>query len=179
MTGQAGHHRAPSSPRAGLARWRVPLGFVAAILVLWLARPTVRSLQIGLPIAVLGQAIRLWAAGHLEKSREVTSSGPYRFTRHPLYLGSSLMGLGLAVAANHWVVAGLIAGYLGMTLWLAIRTEEAYLRATFGDTYDRYAGGALPSASRRFSLERAWRNKEYRAPLGLFVVSLFLLWRCR
>lgn len=169
----------PSSPRAGLARWRVPIGFVAAGLVLWLARPTPLSLQIGLPIAVLGQLLRIWAAGHLEKSREVTSSGPYRFTRHPLYLGSSMMGAGLAVAANHWAVAALILTYLVVTLWLAMRTEEAYLRATFGDTYDQYAGGTLASAARRFSLERAWRNKEYRAPVGLLLVSLFLLWRSR
>ena len=168
---------APASPRAGLARWRVPIGFAAAGLVLWLARPTPRSLEIGLPMAMLGQLLRIWAAGHLEKSREVTSSGPYRFTRHPLYLGSSLMGVGLALAANHWAVALLIAAYLGVTLWLAIRTEEAYLRATFGDTYDRYAVGALATASRRFSFERALRNKEYRAPLGLLVVSLWLLWR--
>lgn len=170
---------APSSPRAGLARWRVPLGFVAAGLALWLARPTARSLQGGLPVAAVGQCLRIWAAGHLEKSREVTSSGPYRFTRHPLYLGSSLMGLGLAVAANHWAVSALIAAYLGLTLRVAIRTEEAYLRATFGDTYDRYAGGALPVVARRFSLHRAWRNKEYRAPIGLLLVSLFLLWRSR
>jgi protein-S-isoprenylcysteine O-methyltransferase Ste14 len=168
---------APSSPRAGFARWRVPIGFVSAALVLWLARPSVRTLQVGLPLAVVGQALRIWAAGHLEKSREVTSSGPYRFTRHPLYLGSTLMGAGLAIAANHWLVAALIAVYLGATLWTAIRTEEAYLRATFGDTYDRYAGGALPTVARRFSVERAWRNKEYRAPIGLLIVSLFLVWR--
>jgi protein-S-isoprenylcysteine O-methyltransferase Ste14 len=168
---------APSSPRAGFARWRVPIGFVSAALVLWLARPSVRTLQVGLPLAVVGQALRIWAAGHLEKSREVTSSGPYRFTRHPLYLGSTLMGAGLAIAANHWLVAALIAVYLGATLWTAIRIEEAYLRATFGDTYDRYAGGALPTVARRFSVERAWRNKEYRAPIGLLIVSLFLVWR--
>ena len=178
MTEGAGR-RAPSSPRAGLARWRVPIGFMAAGLVLWLARPTPRSLQMGLPVAAVGQLLRIWAAGHLEKSREVTSSGPYRFTRHPLYLGSSVMGLGLAVAANHWAVAGLIAAYLGVTLWVAIRTEEAYLRASFGDTYDRYAGGALPVVGRRFSLERAWRNKEYRAPIGLLLIGLFLYWRSR
>ena len=167
----------PASPRAGLARWRVPIGFAAAVLVFWLARPTVRSLQLGLPIALMGQLLRIWAAGHLEKSREVTTSGPYRFTRHPLYLGSSLMGLGLALAANHWAVGLLIGVYLALTLWLAIRTEEAYLRASFGDAYDRYSVGALPADARRFSLARAIRNKEYRAPLGLLLVSLFLLWR--
>ena len=168
---------APASPRAGLARWRVPIGFVAALLVLWLARPTPRSLRLGLPIAVLGQLLRIWAAGHLEKSREITSSGPYQFTRHPLYLGSSLMGIGLAVAANHWAVAVLIVGYLAITLWLAIRSEEAYLRASFGDAYDRYAVGTLSGQGRQFSLARAIRNKEYRAPLGLLLISLFLLWR--
>lgn len=168
---------APSSPRAGLARWRVPIGFVAAVVVSWLARPTPTSLQIGLPIAVLGQVLRLWAAGHLEKSREVTSSGPYRFTRHPLYLGSTLMGVGLAVAANHWLVGLLVAGYLAATLLIAIRTEEAYLRATFGDAYDRYASGGEPVAHRRFSLARARRNKEYRAPLGLVAFGLYLWWR--
>ena len=167
----------PASPRAGFARWRVPLGFASAGLVLWLARPTVMSLQVGLALAVIGQALRVWAAGHLEKSREVTSSGPYRFTRHPLYLGSTLMGVGLAIAARHWLVAVLIATYLAATLWTAIRTEEAYLRATFGDAYDRYAQGALRGVSRRFSWERAMRNKEYRAPLGLLALSLFLIWR--
>ena len=167
----------PSSPRAGFARWRVPVGFAAAAVVLWLAQPSSWSLRLGLPIALAGQGLRLWAAGHLEKSREVTSSGPYRFTRHPLYLGSTLMGVGLSVAARHWAVAALIALYLGATLWTAIRTEEAWLRATFGDTYDRYAGGTLATVARRFSFERAWRNKEYRAPLGLLLVSLFLIWR--
>ena len=131
----------------------------------------------GLAVACVGEGVRVWAAGHLEKSREVTSSGPYRLTRHPLYLGSSLMGVGLATAANHWAVAAVILAYLAVTLWLAIRTEEAYLRATFGDAYDRYARGALPSAARRFSVQRAWRNKEYRAPVGLLLVSLYLLWR--
>ncbi len=167
----------PASPRAGFARWRVPLGFAASALVLWLARPSIPSLQVGLPIAVVGQALRIWAAGHLEKSREVTTSGPYRFTRHPLYLGSTLMGVGLAVASDHWIVAALIALYLGATLRSAITTEEAYLRATFGDTYDRYAEGALPTVSRRFSPSRVWRNKEYRAPIGLVLVSLFLVWK--
>ena len=146
--------------------------------MLWLARPTPRSLQLGLPIALVGQLLRIWAAGHLEKSREVTSSGPYRFTRHPLYLGSSLMGLGLALAANHWAVGLLIAVYLGArpSGWrFAPRRRTCGRR--FGDAYDRYAVGALPGDARRFSLARAMRNKEYRAPLGLLLVSLFLLWR--
>ena len=92
-----------------LARWRVFLGFVSAALVLWLATPTWPSLALGAAIAIAGESLRLWAAGHLEKSREVTRSGPYRFTRHPLYLGSTLLGIGLATAAHHLIVALIIA----------------------------------------------------------------------
>ena len=115
----------PRSPRSGLARWRVPLGFVAALVVIWFVQPTGRSLLVGLPVALLGQLLRIWAAGHLEKSREVTQSGPYRLTRHPLYAGSILMGLGFAVASASWVVAVVVAVYLATTIAIAIRTEEA------------------------------------------------------
>jgi protein-S-isoprenylcysteine O-methyltransferase Ste14 len=143
--------------------------------ILWFVAPTRRSVAIGLPIALVGQGLRIWAAGHLEKSREVTRSGPYRFTRHPLYAGSTLMGAGFAVAAASWVVGTLVAVYLVTTLVIAIRTEEAYLRATFGDTYDRYAAGTAPDVRRRFSLERAVRNKEYRSLIGFTLASLALI----
>jgi protein-S-isoprenylcysteine O-methyltransferase Ste14 len=156
-----------------LARWRVPLGFVVAGVVVVLARPTLRSVAAGGVVAVLGEALRVWAAGHLEKSREVTRSGPYRFVRHPLYLGSSLMGLGLVVASRDPVVAVLVIAYLGLTLSAAIRNEEAWLRDRFAGVYDAYAQGAV-DRERRFSLDRAMRNREYRALAGL-VISLGVL----
>ena len=111
-----------------LARLRVPLGFLFGALVLWLAAPTPRSLVLGAAIAALGEAMRIWAAGHLNKSREVTSSGPYRWFAHPLYVGSSIMGMGLAVASWSPIVAALVATYLGATLTAAIKSEEAFLR---------------------------------------------------
>jgi protein-S-isoprenylcysteine O-methyltransferase Ste14 len=166
---------AVSSPRSGLARWRVPLGFVAAAIVLWFVRPTPRSILIGLPVAVTGQMLRIWAAGHLEKSREVTRSGPYRLTRHPLYAGSSLMGVGLAIASASWVVATVLSLYLATTVLVAVRAEEAYLRATFGETYRQYAAGTAPHVHRRFSAARAMRNKEYRSALGFVVISAVLI----
>jgi protein-S-isoprenylcysteine O-methyltransferase Ste14 len=70
-----------------LARLRVPLGFLCGALAFWLARPTLASIAAGMAIAVAGEALRIWAAGHIEKGREVTRSGPYRLVRHPLYLG--------------------------------------------------------------------------------------------
>jgi len=156
-----------------LARWRVPIGFVSGLVVLWLARPSADSILIGALIGGCGEALRIWAAGHLEKSREVTTSGPYRFVRHPLYVGSSLMGLGVAFAAGSLIVAFLVGVYLAATLTAAIKTEEAHLTEKFGASYPDYRDGKV-GAERRFSLARAIRNREYRALVG-FVVVLSVL----
>ncbi|MPY90601.1 MAG: hypothetical protein GEU99_22110 [Luteitalea sp.] len=160
-----------------LARRRVPLGFLTGALVLWVARPTPTSLTVGFVIASVGELVRVWAAGHVEKSREVTQSGPYRFVRHPLYVGSAIMGVGLAVAASSLAAAMLIAAYLALTMRAAIATEETFLRRAFGGTYDRYANGETSRVGRQFSLARAWRNREYRAVIGLFVAFALLLVR--
>ena len=74
------------------ARFRVPLGFACARRSRsgWRGRRA-QSLLIGLVVALAGETLRIWAAGHIEKGREITRSGPYRYVRHPLYLGSSLM----------------------------------------------------------------------------------------
>lgn len=160
-----------------LARLRVPLGFLFAIVVMWLAAPTWRTLAWGLPIAAIGEALRIWAAGHLEKSREVTRSGPYRWLRHPLYVGSSVMALGLAIAAGSLVVAAIVAVYMASTITAAILTENAFLRQTFGADYAAWQAGAAPVAHRRFSPERAIRNREYRALAGLLLGAALLAYK--
>jgi protein-S-isoprenylcysteine O-methyltransferase Ste14 len=152
---------------AVLARRRVALGWVTAIAAIVLARPTWESWSVGLAVAAVGQGIRVWAAGHLEKSREVTTSGPYRWSRHPLYVGSTVLALGVVFAARSWLLAALAAVYMGSTITAAIRAEEAFLRRTFGDSYDRYARAQNAPAARPFSVERAMRNKEYRAVGGV------------
>ena len=159
----------------GLARRRVALGFLFGLVALVVASPTRRSLAWGAAVAVVGELVRVWAAGHLEKGREVTRSGPYRFTRHPLYLGSTLIGIGLAVAsANAWV-ATLVVAYLVVTLTAAIRTEEAHLTEKFGAAYPDYRAGRAPTVERRFSLDRALRtNREYRSALGVLLVLVVL-----
>ena len=158
-----------------LARWRVTLGFAFGVLALALATPSRRSLFIGIPIALAGESLRVWAAGHLEKSREVTTSGPYRWTRHPLYLGSAVLGTGLAVASNRGAVMVLAAVYLTVALTAAARSEERHLESKFGDAYARYRHGEPGGGSRRFSLSRARRNGEHRALLGLGLVLAYLL----
>jgi protein-S-isoprenylcysteine O-methyltransferase Ste14 len=169
---------------ATLARFRVALGFVFGVLVLILARPTKESLTIGMSIAACGEAIRVWAAGHLRKSREVTVSGPYRWVAHPLYVGSAVMGAGLAVASASVLVAALITIYLVAALTAAIKNEEAFLRRTFGDQYELYRSGVeakrrerSAASQRRFSVEQAMANREYRAIAGLGVAILLLIWK--
>lgn len=157
-----------------LARWRVTLGFVFAAVVMWLATPTTQSLLIGAAIALAGESMRLWAAGHLEKSKEVTQSGPYRYTRHPLYLGSSLIGIGLAIVANNLVVGAIVVTYLVLTLTAAMKSEEAHLREKFGDAYDAYAERRAPRVERVFSVKRAIYNREHHTIAGL-VSGLLIL----
>jgi protein-S-isoprenylcysteine O-methyltransferase Ste14 len=129
---------------AGVARLRVPLGFALGLVVLWLADPTAASLARGGALACAGEALRMWAAGHLQKSREVTASGPYRWMAHPLYFGSAIMGA-------------------------AVRTEERSLRRAFGDAYDRYRRAGEVDVTRRFSFAQAVANGEHRAVAGVAV----------
>ena len=103
--------------------------------------------------------------------------GPYRFIRHPLYLGSSIMGIGVGIASRSLVASLVLIVYMGATIAAAIRTEEAFLRRQFGDAYDAYAASRGPHAARRFSVARAWRNREYRAVAGFAVFVLLLIGR--
>jgi protein-S-isoprenylcysteine O-methyltransferase Ste14 len=150
-----------------LTRFRVALGFGLAAFVLWLARPEWATWGAGAAVAACGELLRLWAAGHLEKSREVTTSGPYRFVRHPLYMGTSLIGIGLAMASTSLAVAVIIGLYMGLTLSAARRSEEAHLREKFGDAYDAYVERRVEPMARRFSLDRALRNREHHTVAGL------------
>jgi protein-S-isoprenylcysteine O-methyltransferase Ste14 len=150
-----------------LARLRVPLGFLGAAVALILAQPTARSLMIGGGVALLGEALRVWASGHIEKGREVTRSGPYRFVRHPLYLGSAIMAAGFSVASQSiWVVA-IATIYVGSTFVAAMRMEEALLDRQFTGGYSAYREGRATPVTRRFSLGRVIANREYQAMAGL------------
>ena len=162
-----------------LARLRVPLGFACAILAFWFARPTINSIAAGMSIAAVGELLRVWAAGHIEKGREITRSGPYRYVRHPLYLGSVVMGAGFIVAARAWLPGSLVLLYLGLTLWAAMRTEEATLDARFAGAYAEYRAGRAEPQARRFSVDRAMANREYRAVFGLIASVGLLLLRMR
>src|ERR1039457_5519464 len=119
-------------------RIRVPLGFVFAVLYFWLARPSWRSIALGAVVIVPGLLIRALASGHVRKNEALATSGPYAYTRNPLYLGSLVMGLGFCVAARSWWV-GLALVVMFFAIYLpVIRDEEAFLRRTFSE-FDAYA----------------------------------------
>jgi protein-S-isoprenylcysteine O-methyltransferase Ste14 len=155
-------------------RIRVPLGFIFAVLYFWLARPTWRSMALGLVGIVPGLLIRALASGHVRKNEALATSGPYAYTRNPLYFGSLLMGLGFAVAARSWWV-GVVLVVMFFAIYLpVIRDEEAFLRRTFPE-FEEYAGRvprmlpritAAGRGSGEFSLELYLKHREWNALIG-------------
>jgi hypothetical protein len=135
-------------------------------------------------VVVLGAVARFWAAGHIRKSREITTSGPYRFSRNPLYLGSFLIGLGLAMQSGLLALPPLFILLFFGIYYPVMRQEEHELESIFGDAYRRYrtavplflpTGRTIAAATRKFSLDQALQNREYNAPAGILAVELVLL----
>ena len=155
-------------------RIRVPLGFIFAAAYIWLAHPSVRSLVTGSCISLIGLFIRALASGHVKKNEQLTTSGPYAYTRNPLYFGSLVIAAGFAVASRSWGIA-LIAAAMFFAIYIpVIRGEEAFLRAHFPE-FDEYAHHVPRLFSRlrpyqnsatSFSWDLYWKHREYNAALG-------------
>ena len=172
-------------------RLTATFGFIVAMVVL--AKPRPWEVAIGFVIAALGEAIRFWAAGHLLKTKELITSGPYRYTRNPLYLGRFLILTGLCVMSRlpyyaNWVL--LAVGYAVFFLYYLPRKERvepARLRAVHGEEYDRYfkaVPALLPTfppyangSNLGWSSDRMIRNREVWMVAGIVAITLFLLWR--
>ena len=164
------------------ARTRVPAGAVLAVAFLLLARPSWQSLAIGGPVALLGLLLRGWAAGHLAKYDALTISGPYAYTRNPLYLGTLVSAAGCAVAGSHVGIAVVAAAFFILFYLPVIEEEEGYLRETF-DGYAAYQKRvakflpALRSPGRPtggFRLALYKRNREVRALIAFGLVFAVL-----
>jgi protein-S-isoprenylcysteine O-methyltransferase Ste14 len=189
-----------SAPLDWIARWqrvarriRVPLGFLAAALYLFdlLRRaPEPAAVAWSLALVVPGLWLRAYAAGYVKKNRELTVTGPYAYTRNPLYLGSMLIAAGFAVALLSWPLALLLAAGFGVIYVPVIASEERFLRATFPgfDDYCRRTPRLIPrigpakfsgsnSSSGAFSFPLYLRHREYNAGIGavLLYLSLFFL----
>jgi protein-S-isoprenylcysteine O-methyltransferase Ste14 len=171
---------------SGIARRiRVPLGFVFAVLYFWLARPTWRFLALGAVLIVPGLLIRALASGHVRKNETLTTSGPYAYTRNPLYLGSLLIGVGFAIAARSlWVGIALVVLFFAIYLPV-IRGEETFLRQKFPEfeEYARRVPRILPRLGPQSSAESAAefsaalyrKHREYNALLGTLAMMVALV----
>jgi protein-S-isoprenylcysteine O-methyltransferase Ste14 len=181
-----------AEPRKFWMRWRVRAGYPVAVLFWIFARPSHRSIGLGAIIAAFGLVIRGLASGHLQKDRELATSGPYAVTRNPLYFGSALLAAGFAIAGRSWADGAMVVAYFAVFYYAVMRNEEDDLRRRFGAAFDEYSArvplffprysertGAEPQtnvpASKRFSWALYQRNREYKALIGT-IFGLGLLW---
>ena len=161
-------------------RSRVPLGFVFAAAYFWFARPTWVSLGAGFVVAAMGVLVRALASGHIRKNAELATTGPYAYTRNPLYLGSIIIAIGFLIAArNIWIAISALAMFAFIYLPV-ITAEEKYLRSAF-PAYDQYAHevprflprlrpyraqASVDDDAAHFSSALYLRHREYNAALG-------------
>jgi protein-S-isoprenylcysteine O-methyltransferase Ste14 len=169
-------------------RWlRLRAVWLLVVPFLWFARPTPGLLLMGGMLAATGLSLRAWAAGVIHKDAELTTSGPYAYTRNPLYLGSLLLGLGTVIAGGRWIFALVFLAFFAGVYGPTMRREEAFLERRFGDRYRHYAGRVpllaprlsryRPDGAEReegFSPARYLRNREWEALLGAAAGFAFL-----
>jgi len=166
-------------------RMRVPAGFLLLVTFAWLSGPSVFSMLAGVPVALLGLALRAWAAGHLAKNQELATSGPFAYVRNPLYLGTLITTAGLVIAAREVWLALIFGAVFGLVYLPAIELEEQYLRVIF-PAYAEYAARVrrfLPLAKwadseKSFSWGLYKRNEEYKALAGFLIAMAWLGWKC-
>ena len=167
-----------------LARIRVPLGFVLATLVLYLATPSRPMMVLGFPIALIGLLFRGAAAGILRKNTVLAREGPYQMTRNPLYFGSFLLALGFGVMSNSLSAAVLLLVPSALIYPVVIKEEEAHLERNFPQEFEQFQHSVprfwpMRGSSRvfeSFSIAQYVSNREYNAALGFVgAISVLLL----
>jgi protein-S-isoprenylcysteine O-methyltransferase Ste14 len=173
------------------ARWRVRIGYLLAVVVLWLAQPTPQSILLGAIVGAIGLAIRAYAAGYLRKQTVLTVTGPYAYTRNPLYFGSAILTLGTALAMHSWWSAAILLVYFALVYTMVMRREELELRQQHGAAFDTYAqavplffprlsaGAHSGPGDSAFSWGQYKQNHEYQAAFGflLLLIALVIIWR--
>jgi protein-S-isoprenylcysteine O-methyltransferase Ste14 len=169
-------------------RIRVPLGFVFAAVFLWLAQPTWKTMLASLFLVIPGVWLRAYASGYVRKNAELTRTGPYAYTRNPLYLGSMMIAFGFALAAASWIIFVALAILFAAIYLPTIRSEELHLREHFAD-FDEYAEkvprllprltaaefpGNENASGGRFSAGQWQHHREYNALMGACAIYLAL-----
>lgn len=162
-------------------RSRVPLGFAVAALYLGLADPIPMSLLIGALFVIPGLMIRAAASGHVQKNERLATTGPYAYTRNPLYLGSFIMALGFVFAARSWLVVAILIVMLVAIYLPVIRAEEVFLSEHFPEfaEYARRVPRLVPTLPGKQRWEFSWnlykKHREYNASLGAVAIMAALV----
>jgi protein-S-isoprenylcysteine O-methyltransferase Ste14 len=170
-----------------VARLRVPGGFLLVAAFAWFSRPTLASLAWGLPVSVAGLVLRGWSAGCLAKNQELATTGPYAYTRNPLYLGTLLAAAGLAMASRRPTLALLFAAVFALVYLPVMQLEEQHLRKLFPQyagyaarvpaLWPRFRNLAANEEANPFRWRLYWKNREYQAAMGYAAGVAFLLWK--
>jgi protein-S-isoprenylcysteine O-methyltransferase Ste14 len=182
-----------SNAAALFVRWRVRLGYLLAVFVILFARPTPKSVAAGAAVGLIGLWLRAYAAGYLHKQEVLTVTGPYAYTRNPLYLGSAILALGAGIATRSWISAGILLVYFAVVYSVVMRREEGELLGHHGTAFQAYAAAVplfLPrmsparlaaASAGHFSRAQYKKNHEYQAALGylFLLVALLIVWRLR
>ncbi len=150
-------------------RIRVPLGFIFAIVYVWIARPTRTSLIAGTLVLLPGLLLRGLASGHVQKDKQLTTSGPYAYTRNPLYLGSLMLAAGFAVMARSWWIVAIMLAMFAV-IYIPVMADD-YARHV-----PRMCPRLTPYGSQQstYSSARYWKHREYEASIGCVVVLAVL-----
>ncbi len=176
----------PSTFRKLAQRFRVTVGFLIVPLLFIAAKPSLSSLVSGLLISLVGLAIRAWASGYLKKNQELTVTGPYAYTRNPLYFGTFILALGVALSTNTWWFAVVFAGLYLLIYVPVMQAEAETLNKLFPDEYASYrlrvpmflprlAPYKVEQSERRFTTAQYLKHREYRAALGVLIIYALLV----
>ena len=172
-------------PEQGLKKiiykWRVRVTLLFVIAAVVLAEPELWAILVGVGLTLIGLAIRTWACGHLEKEKKLTTSGPYRHTRNPLYFGNLLMGLGIVIGSQSWWVLGCAFIVFVIFYPVIILSEKQKMEGLFPQKYEEYKKhvplfspsyfSTWPRQTERFSWTKYKKNKESRA-----IIAFILFW---
>ncbi|MBD3414760.1 MAG: hypothetical protein GF421_10060 [Candidatus Aminicenantes bacterium] len=164
-------------------KWRVRFGLLTAIGAVFLAQVSFSCIVLGFLISLSGLFIRAWACGHIQKEKKLSMSGPYRYTRNPLYLGNLLIGVGVLVGSWSWWVLGIFCLYFLIFYPVIIEIEKQKMQQLFPEQYARFQKvplffpsikPRLPKGKTHFQRDLYVRNREYRALIGVIIFWIVL-----
>lgn len=167
-----------------IIRYRIAINWLFGLIYLLVARPTYNSLLLATIVVGCGEGLRVWASGYIRKSTRLATGGPYAFTRHPLYLGSFIIGMGFCIGGRSWWLTGAFLLLFPLIYGTTIKAEERRLRELFPHDYPSYAREVslffplrkwFKGGGRGFQWKLFLKNREHKTLAGVVAVFAILL----